>query len=313
MWRMFRDARILGILGLLLCATAVSVLNATVYSPEAAVMRYLTALEEGREADLVAIVWGDSVSLTYDIRVPADPAHRPSEPRISNVAADSDSALVTAVVTLDGKQVSEVFALRADGGWSPLSQWRFEVLPVSTVHVVSVPAAPVSINGASSGGSAVTWVPVVAEVSSGSTWFDAPPVTVTATTPAGNVLVDPIFEPTDALTDVLNATVREHLDACAAEHTLVPTNCPFAGFTAMAVSAGPDWSIEKYPDVAVAAEEGRWRMSGSGKVRLSVTLIDFATEKKEKYSQLMNFTVSGTVVGLNTGSPRLVLDNTVER
>ena len=54
-------------------------------------------------------------------------------------------------------------------------------------------------------------------------------------------------------------------------------------------------------------------MSGSGKILLSVTLIDFATEKKEKYSQLMNFTVSGTVVGLNTGSPRLVLDNTVER
>lgn len=312
MWRMFRDARILGILGLVVLAGVIALLNATAYSPAATVVRYLSALERGDDAELRATFAG-SVANVSSLRSPRLAEHRPSDPVVTSVSIDGTSAKVTARVTLDGQRVVETFVLRDERGWSPISQWRFDVLPVATVSIGSVPAAPVSINGATAVPANPTWVPVVAEITAGTAWFDAQPTTVVATTAGGVVRAEVAFTPTAAVTKVVNDTVRDYVVSCAEQITLVPAKCPFAGFTAMRIAKGPVWEIVEYPAVAVDAGEGRWTFTGDGKVRLVVTLVDFATERKEKYSQLMDFTVSGSIVDLVSGAPRIVVNNTVER
>ena len=121
------------------------------------------------------------------------------------------------------------------------------------------------------------------------------------------------LRPSPALEKEMDATVREYLDECAAQKTLVPTRCPFAGFTSMRIESGPTWTITSYPDLSVEEADGEWVVSGVGKVKLAVSLVDFATEKTEDYSELMTFTVSGIIEGLDKRQPRLVLSNTVER
>jgi hypothetical protein len=81
----------------------------------------------------------------------------------------------------------------------------------------------------------------------------------------------------------------------------------------MRIASGPTWTITSYPEITVEESDGDWVVSGAGKVKLVVSLVDFATEKTEDYSESMSFTVSGTIEGLDTDKPRLVLSNTVER
>ena len=313
MWRMFRDARILGTVGVLFFLAVIATLNATVYSPEATVLRYLSALEDGRQADVVELVWGKGVAVDLAIALPSDSALRPHNASITKVSHGNEQALVTAAVDLGGKLVTSTFALREVGGWSPLAEWRFDVDPLATVSLSSTTVAPFSVNGAVGGQHAYTFVPVIAEVGSGSKWFDADPVAISATNSAAVYFASLAFTPTAQLTSEVNTEVRDYLDKCAAQKTLVPKKCPFAGFTAQKIVEGPVWTMNDYPSVDIAAKDGEWRVSGEGTVRLDVSLVDFATEKTEKFSEVLSFTISGTLAGLTEGKPRLVVENTVER
>jgi hypothetical protein len=172
MWRMFRDARILGIVGVLFFVAVITILNSTVYSPEATVMRYLNALEDGRQADVESLVWGDSGSLAYDIRVPADPADRPHSIRVTKVSHTGDSAIVLVAYELGGATRTTTFGMRKEPTWAPLSDWRFAVAPFATVTLDSKPTAPFGVNGSLPGETGATYVPVIARVASGTSWFD---------------------------------------------------------------------------------------------------------------------------------------------
>ena len=313
MWRMFRDARILGIAGLVLFAGIIGILNATTFSAEQTVLRYLSALEDGRTADAITAVWGKGVAVDLAIALPSDPAHRPHNARITKVSRGDERTLVTATVDLGGKLVTSTFALRQFGGWSPLAEWRFDVDPLATVSLTSTAVTPFSVNGAVSGRNGYTFVPVIAEIGSGSDWFETEPVTIAATDPAGSYFTDLTFTPSDALLSDVDQSIHKYLDACAAQKTLVPAECPFAGFTFERIAKGPNWSIDSYPTIAVAHTDGEWTVTGKGKVRLRVSLVDFATEKTTKYSELIPYTISATIADLNTAKPRLVVANTVER
>jgi hypothetical protein len=310
---MFRDARILGAIGLGVFLGVIGILNSTVYSPEATVMRYLSALEDGRQADVDALVWGDSASLLYDIRVPADPADRPQSIRVTKVTHNGDSSVVLVAYELGGTTRATTFGMRKDPSWSPLSEWKFTVPPIATIGLDSKPIGPFAVNGSLPGEMGATYVPVMAQVASGSSWFDSEPAAVAATDPAAVYFASVKFSPSTALHQDIDATVRDYLDDCAAQKTLVPQKCPFAGFTAMAIADGPTWMMDTYPTVTIDEKDDHWHVSGDGKVRLKVSLVDFATEKTEKYSEVISFTISATLQFTDGVKPRLVFDNTVER
>lgn len=312
MWEKFRDVRTLGAIGVLAFIAIVGILNLTVYTPEATVLRYLSAIEDGRVADAERIVWGDHVPDGVSVGLPADPANRPHDFTVIGSARTENVTTVDVSFTLGGQKVLTKFAMTEVPNWLPFRDWRFEIEPVATVLQTGSAPIRLLINGVLPGKENLTLVPVLAEVGSGSPWFDATDVSVSATTPEGVYLADLKPTPTPALTEVLEASTRDYLDDCAAQKILVPAECPFAGFTAMTVTAGPEWSIDTYPNLTVTSEDGEWVVKGDGKARLSVTLVDFATEKSEPYSELLLFTISGTLTGLDSNTPRVVVSNTVE-
>ncbi len=313
MWRMFRDARILGTIGVLFFVAVIAGLNATVYSPEATVLRYLNALEDGRQADVAALVWGDSGSLAYDVRVPTDPADRPHSIRVTKVSNTADSSIVLVAYELGGVTRTTTFGMRKESSWSPLADWRFAVAPIATVNLDSRPIAPFGVNGSLPGESGATYVPAIAQVASGTSWFEADSVAIAATNPAAVYFASLTFTPTAQLASEIDMKVRDYLDACAKQKTLVPKKCPFAGFAAQKIAKGPVWTMVTYPKVTISEVGGAWQVSGEGSVKLDVSLVDFATEKTEKYSEVLSFQLSGTIAGLTEGKPRLVVENTVER
>ena len=312
MWQKFRDVRTLGAIGVLAFIGLIGILNLTVFTPEAAVLRYLSAIEDGRVDDARHMVWGDSLPDGPYVGLPADSANRPSGFHVMRTSRVGGEAIVDVSFDLAGQKTVTKFVLAQADNWLPFNDWRFTIEPVATVQ--SSGSAPIGlrINGVSAGPTALTLVPVVAEVGSGTGWFDSPVVTVKATTPAGVYLAPLKPRATPALVSALDDSVRSYLDDCASQKTLVPAECPFAGFTAMTVTSGPTWSIDTYPTLAIALTDGEWTVSGNGKVLLDVTLVDFATEKAEPYSQVIPFTISGTITGLDTAKPRVVVLNTVE-
>jgi hypothetical protein len=156
-------------------------------------------------------------------------------------------------------------------------------------------------------------VPSIATVGAPSVWFEAEPqkLLVDSLSDEYSVAID--LTPSARLIDDMSAAVRDYLDACAAQKTLVPKKCPFAGFTSEAIAAGPVWSISTYPKLSIVAKDGQWFVSGKGTAELSVSLVDFATEKTEKYSEVIPYTIEGTITGLDGANPRLVVANTVRR
>jgi hypothetical protein len=313
MWRKFRDVRILGVTGLLFFAVVISILNATVYTPEAAVIRYLSALEDGRQADVESIVWGSDGSMIYDIRLPTDAADLPRDPEIIDTYQTAGLVVVTARVVLDGRAVESQLTVEREVSWSPLATWRFVEPPIATVQIESTLDSRASVNGNRANEEGYAYVPSIATVSSPSVWFEAEPqkLLVDSLSDEYSVAID--LTPSPRLIDDMGAAVRDYLDACAAQKTLVPKKCPFAGFTSEAIAAGPVWSISTYPTLSIAVKDGQWFVSGKGSAELSVSLIDFATEKTEKYSEVIPYTIEGTIAGLDGANPRLVVANTVRR
>ena len=185
MWQKFRDVRTLGAIGVLAFIGLIGLLNLTVFTPEAAVLRYLSAIEDGRVADATQIVWGDSLPKGVAVGLPADSANRPSGFQVLGTSRLDGEAIVDVAFDLAGQKTVTQFMLAQADNWLPFNNWRFVIEPVATVQ--SSGSAPIGlrINGVSAGPKALTLVPVVAEVGSGTGWFDAPVMTVKATTPDG--------------------------------------------------------------------------------------------------------------------------------
>lgn len=313
MWRMFRDARILGIVGVLFFVVVIQILNATTYSAESFVLRYLTALEEGRGADVSHLAWGDGVRPDYEIGVPIDEDSRPRNPVILSSEAAGDTVMVSARVELAGAEYTVPFAVTRESSWSPLASWSFAFAPVATINITSTGNSGASINGVRAYQSGLAYYPSVATIDSPSEWFTTPPQSIVLDSQSHQYSAAVELSPSAALLDDLDSAVRRYLDECAAQKTLVPAECPFAGFTFERIAKGPRWTISSYPSLVVAHSDAEWTVTGQGKVRLRVSLVDFATEKTTRYSELIPFTISATVADLDTDSPRLIVTNTVER
>lgn len=311
MWRMFRDPRILGIAGLIFFTGIVLILNATTFSPEAFVLRYMTALEDGRSRDAIGLISEDPDALTVIGGLSTNAELRPHDATVTGHEVVDGVTVIDATAVLDGEPVSLQFQLTDAPDWSPLTNWGFSVNPVAPIDVTTSGPTPIALGGTV--GARYALVPSVVEVSAGSTWFDVPTTLVTADAIGSPVSVSVDVTASDALLTDIDSAVRKYLDNCAAQHTLVPAECPFAGFTFQKITTGPTWTIDSYPSIRISHTNGEWDVSGSGKVRLRVSLVDFATEKTEKYSELIPYTISATIADLDTAKPRLVLQNTVER
>lgn len=309
MWREFRDLRLLGVALLALFYGLVIVLNVTVFSPQATVERYLDALHDGRTADAVELVWpagneGDLVALSNDS------ALRPTLASITQTATVAGITTVTADVLILGDTVSVEFLLRRGQSWSPLNSWEFAAAPTAVVTVEASPAGEGSLNGTPQSESRRVLMPSVVVVESASPWFDVDAVPVPVTIRGVEFVVPADFTPTGLLKSEMDEVVRDFLDQCALATTLAPPECPFAALTYDRVAAGPAWEIATYPELSISADGRNWLVSGEGTARLTVSLIDYATEATVDYDEQVPFTVKATIEGLGTATPTLRFANT---
>ncbi|MFM6967768.1 MAG: hypothetical protein ACKOWN_02405 [Microbacteriaceae bacterium] len=311
MWEKFRDARTLGAIGVLVFVAFIGILNLTVYTPEATVLRYLSALGDGRVADVERIANGEIVSPPHVAPIPSDPADRPHNARIVQTHSMPGMVVVTAEVELAGVTEQVDFVLMKIDTWLPLNEWVFAGLPVARVDINSTGDSSGTINGEAVTGTGLAFVPTVSTIGAQTPWFEAPEKRVPLVD-IDQYEVDLKVKPTAALTEALDTSLHDYLDGCAAHKVLVPAKCPFTALTSMTVAAGPDWKIETYPTLSITEKDGAWLVTGNGTARLTVSLIDFATEKTNEYSEPMQFTISATIAGIRDGAPRLVVANTVE-
>ena len=311
MWRMFRDFRIVGILGLLFFASVIQILNATVYSAEATVSRYLTALSDGRLADAASIALPDA---TNPRLVPLSPSARlrPQHPEIVESTTANGITTVSATVLLGDDTVPVQFTLRRGSGWSPIHTWKFAQKPIAIVDVTVNPDGLAALNGQSAGESRTVLVPQIVSVGSATNWFTAPRSRVSVTTAGSTNPTTITFTPSAKLRTEMDAAVQKYLDRCAQSVSLVPESCPFAALTFDSVAAGPTWVLNGYPNLTIVPDGTQWSVNGVGTVNLSVSLVDFATEVTTAYSQSIPYTITGTISKLDTAHPQLVIANTVE-
>ena len=312
MWRTIRDVRVLGIFGILLFASVIQILNVTVYSAEATVSRYLTAMEQGRLADAAAIAMPDTPASRL-VPLSADATKRPHDAVITGSSTANGVTTVRATALLGDDTVPITFTLRPGSSWSPLRTWEFVQLPVAVVDVTSATQGLASLNGQAVSTSRRVLVPQMVSVGSATDWFTTTPLSVVVTK-AGTVNSATVeFTPTKKLTSLMDEAVHSYLDDCAVSTSLVPEKCPFAAFTFDAISAGPTWAIDTYPTLSITSGDSGWSVTGSGTVNLSVSLVDFATEATTAYTETLPFTIAGTISGLDTATPKFTVTNTVER
>lgn len=204
---------------------------------------------------------------------------------------DGDVTEVSVRYNLDGTARETAFrieAIESEGlvpSWgfetSPLSiidltvrgSWRFAVndfeidkRQISPVGLDADPLEPVSL---------LTFTPGDYSVDVDTTATVADPETVVATGPLDVTPLDIQTRPTSALTEVVQSSVDDFLDAtCTTQNVLHPADCPF-GFDASWGIAQPDiaWSINDYPRTALVPDGDGWKVSatsGTAHVNLSV-------------------------------------------
>lgn len=202
-----------------------------------------------------------------------------------------DVTEVSVRYNLDGTARESVFRIQPQESEGLVPSWGFETSPLSVIDLTVRGSWRFSVNGfeidkrqISPAGldadplepvSLLTFSPGDYEVAVDTTATVADPETVVATGPLDVVPLDVQTRPTSALTDVVQSSVDDFLDAtCTTQNVLQPADCPFGFDTSWGI-AQPDieWSINDYPQTALVPDGDGWKVSatsGTAHVNLSV-------------------------------------------
>jgi hypothetical protein len=89
--------------------------------------------------------------------------------------------------------------------------------------------------------------------------------------------------------------LNAYLDACAQQHVLLPTGCPFGQSIGNRIVSTPTWSIVAYPAVSIAptAKPREWLMpSSTGASHLLVRVKSLFDGSVSTFDENVSFTVS---------------------
>lgn len=246
----------------------VAIANATVFSASAFARDYLTSLADGRVGEVLALPGVDAEGLDQRMLDPlavdafswelvgdteADGVHR--------VTVAFTSGTTTARATLHIERVGTRLAL--------FPEWGFARSPITALSVtttgderLTVGRLPLVI---ADGAPAVfaTLTPGVYRFSHDSEFLTADEVTVAAV--GGDTSVEIDIVPSAAFLDAAQEALADALAACADQHVLFPTGCPFGYAIENRVASEPEWTISQLPRVRLAPHEhvGSWALIGA--------------------------------------------------
>ncbi|MFM6981169.1 MAG: hypothetical protein ACKOWP_00120 [Microbacteriaceae bacterium] len=298
---------------LAIAAATVWVLNASTYSAHATVERYLTALAEGRTSDAARLAGVDPESVAP---VPTDPGLRITGPFVAGGVAHDGVVTVEARATLRGADVlfrADMIPAPALGGI--FTQWEFAEHPTGSAHIDATPVKRVLLNGSlvDTSNPVAVLAPGIVSVASASSWFDAPEQVVVVE--AGSTpQIAVALRPSAIFRSIVDDSLADYLDDCAAQHVMFPIQCPFGASTDNTIHDGPRWVIHEYPEAqysrtAQDLADGAWTVRGTGIVDLEATLVDNASGTLFPVDSRQQFTIVARITGLDTDNPRVTVIN----
>ncbi len=302
----------------LVCAGAViTLLNALVYNPEAAVEEYVTALRDGDGATALAISKGylsddapNTIStVLLDGEALAASAAMLKHAEIEAVDAEvpdsyRDVELTQRVVEIryldaaDELRTTSVIVDKIGSSWLFFNEWELHPMPLQQVqlvpsqmpenskadepvaHVHDQPTPLLGTNGAPA--TLATFAPSLIELEYQGTYLevtDSEHFTVTDLLAPG-ATVEFTFEVnlTQAVDDAITEEVQQQLQHCTQQTVLKPAGCPFGYETTnRVVPDSVSWSID-VPDVQYSWEDSEPRIDWvMATANLSAQEIDIGT------------------------------------
>ena len=295
--------------------------NTKVYGPEHQVSSYFDALRDGdgeRALGLLAAKVPESnAALLNGDALKASAADLEvleiSEPR----SAGDSRVDIDVSYSLGGEQAQSTFRLdRTQKQWLFFDQWSFvpSVLPTVTVSAPSQREAV--LNGVrvalpEETTTFASFYPARVEASYDSEFFAAPAQSGTLASPRDTVALILATEATEALTNAVDAEVRDFLAGCTSvQDRLAPPGCPFFHFTDNRVQLPIVWEITQYPEVNIRAVSGKWVLSPlSGKARLTAVQTDLFSGVKSPLEVEKDFSFAANLsVGSGEVSVTPIID-----
>lgn len=304
--RLVFDLSALAVIGVLLAGAIGGtgiMMYRELYSPTAFVLHYLDLLGRGQAADALALpgvtidsselrdadLWtsASDALLRRDALAPLTDATR-----VSEVAADDGSTLVTVAYTAGVHAGQSTFRVRQAGWLGVVPAWRFAESPLAVIDLTVRGALQFEVNGfqidtrqvSPNGVDADPLEPVALLVFSPGLYSievdtaisASPGVAVLSDTPAADIPVDLQTRPTDQFTRVVQEQVHAFLTECATQEVLQPTGCPF-GFTVRnRIVTAPTWTIAQQPTVTLAPAGANWaieRTEATAHIRVDIQSI----------------------------------------
>lgn len=290
-------AVLVAILGL----ASVVALNAWVYTPQRTIEGYFDALTSGDAATARGYLQAPDPqpgsAITDDSLRQA--ASLPTQLRITDVARTGDTATVTASYALGNMKKETTFSLvRTGADWAGFRSWaiRLQAWPALRLQVSGASIAEVGGVAVPTARDVPVFFPASYSIGFNATYLKSKTQRVDVTDPTAAVRATLTPEPTEALRTEVAAIVRQQLDACARQNTLMPAGCSFGYTTNNTVLGKVGWKISQYPDIRLQAEGAKLIIvSSTVGADLSVRMRDSVTAYESQVDEPVTAPFTATV------------------
>lgn len=231
-------------------AVAVSILKATVFSPDTAVQSYLADIADGRFASAFEqtprnSTGGTALVSSNDAQLDATI----TDVQITDTSVSDTSAVMAISYELDGQRETATISLVSSGTkFLFFDDWRISSGLETYLFVSGSEAsiAGIDIDPGQGGTELIAYPGVYPVAGKESRWMtlDAEPVRVGSS--GAQLSLD--MHPTPALTDEIQKQVNQKIDTCATSTDLEPKGCPFSRY-AWGETKDVVWKVVTYPTV----------------------------------------------------------------
>ncbi|MGO3885235.1 MAG: hypothetical protein ACTJHU_02965 [Mycetocola sp.] len=267
-------------IGLLLLSALVSGFGALardVYSAEAFVGRYLSALEHGDAHTARGMPGAEPIAdpqiSTALLRSDVLPSYSNTHAHDQGVDAEGRHRITVSAI-VDGEQVSSTLLVERSGtrlGFLP--EWSFAVSPTAPVELRIEHTTGFSLNDReldvrqlgverafSHSFDAYLFVPGRYTVHRDDPYVAAEPSSVTVAEPGRSASLTMDAVATAEFTRLVSEAVHNKLDDCVTQRALYPSGCPFGYDVDDRIEGEPVWSILSYPPVTLVPGGEGWAL-----------------------------------------------------
>ncbi|WP_394940214.1 hypothetical protein [Psychromicrobium sp. YIM B11713] len=306
--------------GLLLTVAAaiitVQLVNANLYGPQQPVRDYFQALQDGDGERAIGLLRANLPNASPAL-LDGD-ALKQSAAGISDIHVGNPTTLnggrvkISVSYQLDGQPQNTDFTLEPAGvQWMFFNKWAFVPTTLPTLEVSIVNQDQAQINGTAvsmpSGKNTFSVLyPGKYQAEYQGKLFTAQPISASfasaSSAPSPLALTT---EPSKALVDQVNDSLKKYLDGCTTQKVLLPTDCPLSHHSVQEVSGPITWSITDYPKATISAYNGGWVISPlKVKARIQYKEQDLGTgaysniDQEQEYGFTAKLSINGDSVSV---------------